>query len=388
MGIIELLIARANTAVVTKKGDDRLASIGGKPFKTINGAITAINTLRAKGITILVFPGIYEETVSIPAGNSLQGLCCSTVVITKQEVTSNTTLVTMGEQTTLESVTLLLTSSVHVSLIGVAFPGITTRSAIVKQVAIEVDNATAPSSGTSNVYGVHSYGTGLPDISIDNINNSTIIARSAGLGNKRALLVDTNSHNFNCRNSVFLTTRSAGGGSYIGAEVNASGSLLNLQGCSIEGQTADISQTAGSLNIGSTDLILSNANSLGFSTTWQPSILVWAQSGVIAAGTSYYRPGTAALTSTDVFIRLSQKCVIKTLSVRSLVGPGIGTTVVWTIRKNGEDTPLTVSMNNSQTSAINEAISVNFDAGDNISLEVTVGNLSTIADTVVQVDVV
>ncbi|MDF1996442.1 hypothetical protein [Peribacillus frigoritolerans] len=43
MGILEMIVSRANTAFVMKTGNDSEATIGGSPFKTINGAITAIN---------------------------------------------------------------------------------------------------------------------------------------------------------------------------------------------------------------------------------------------------------------------------------------------------------------------------------------------------------
>jgi hypothetical protein len=282
----------------------------------------------------------------------------------------------------------VLSSSEHVQLIGVAFPGLTAQSARLSGVSVKVDNSSALSGGTSNVYAVHSFGTGFPDIRTVNINNSTIITRSAGSGNKRSVLVSGNAHFFNCRNTVLLTTNSGGGGSYIAAEVNRTGAQLRLHGCSLEGASADLSQTAGTLTIGTTNLSNSNANGLGFSTDGQPPIFLWAQPGVIGLGTNYYRPGTASLTGTEVFIRLSQKCIVKTLNVRSLVGPGIGTTVNWTIRKNGVDTILTVSMNGSQTSALNEDVSVSFDAGDNLSLKVSTALLSTIADTVVQVEII
>ncbi|MCY9138373.1 hypothetical protein MOF30_07785 [Peribacillus frigoritolerans] len=65
MGILEMIISRANTALVMKSGNDSEATIGGNPFKTINGAITAINTTGATGITIFVFPGIYDERIII-----------------------------------------------------------------------------------------------------------------------------------------------------------------------------------------------------------------------------------------------------------------------------------------------------------------------------------
>lgn len=121
MSIHEVLISRANTAVVMKTGNDSTAFIGGNPFKTINGAITAINAIGATRITIFVFPGIYDETVVIPNGNSLRGISLLTVTIRQQNVSSNTTVLTMGENTRVEDITVLLTSVNHVNLTGLLF---------------------------------------------------------------------------------------------------------------------------------------------------------------------------------------------------------------------------------------------------------------------------
>nr|WP_259455521.1 hypothetical protein [Bacillus sp. PK3_68] len=213
-GIIELLISRPNTAIVTKSGDDSKGSIGGSPFKTINGAIAAINALGATGITILVFPGMYDEKIVMPPGNSLRGLSLSTVTIRQQNVTANSTLVTMGENTRVEDVSLLLTSSNHVSLVGIAFPGTTSQTAKLRTTSLTVDNSAASTTGTSNVYGVHSYGTGNPLDYVDAVRSSVVVVRSAGLGTKRALLVNTTAHRFNCRDNNFLVT-SAGGAVHI-----------------------------------------------------------------------------------------------------------------------------------------------------------------------------
>lgn len=181
MSIHEVLISRANTAVVMKSGNDSTAFIGGNPFKTINGAITAINAISATGITIFVFPGIYDETVVIPNGNSLRGISLLTVTIRQQNVTSNTTVLTMGENTRVEDITVLLTSINHVNLTGVAFPGTTSLTARLRNAVVTVDNSTASTSGTSNVYGIHSFGTGTPDESISTARASTITTRSIGL---------------------------------------------------------------------------------------------------------------------------------------------------------------------------------------------------------------
>lgn len=369
-----------------KSGNDSTAFIGGTPFKTINGAITAINTTGSTGITIFVFPGIYDEKVVIPHRNSLRGISLWTVIIHQQNATSNTTVLTMGENTRVEDITVLGTSSIHVDLTGIAFPGTTSQTSRLRTAVITVDNSTASTSGTSNVYGIHSFGTGIPDESISTVRATTITAKSAGLGNKRAILVNTNSHNFHCRDVNLTTTSSGGAGSYIGAEVNRIGAQLSLRLASVQGTTADISQSAGTLILSSANPINSNANNLGFSTVLQPTTIIWADpSGLPTGGTRFYRPGTAAVSNTEVFIRLSQKSVVKSLSVRARVGPGGTNTDTWTIRKNGVDTPLAVSLTGAQTSNITNNISTTFQAGDSISLKITVSTLRTIADTVIQV---
>ncbi|MEI4801744.1 hypothetical protein WAZ07_10465 [Bacillus sp. FJAT-51639] len=388
MSVQELWISRTNTAVVMKSGNDSTAFIGGNPFKTINGAITAINAIGATGITILVFPGVYDETVVIPNGNSLRGISLLTVIIRQQNVISNTTVLTMGENTRVEDVTVLLTSSNHVNLTGVAFPGTTSQNARLRTAVITVDNSTASTSGTSNVYAIHSFGTGTPDDSISAVRATTITTRSVGLGNKRAILVDTNPHNFHCRDVNLTTTSLGGAGSCIGAEVNRAGAELSLRLVSVQGTTADVSQTAGTMILSSANLINSNANNLSFSTVLQPTTILWADpAGLPTGGTRFYRPGTASVSATEVFVRLSQKAVIKSLAIRARVAPGGTSTDTWTIRKNGVDTPLTVSLTGAQTSNINNNVSVTFQAGDSISLKLTASTGSNITDTVIQVDV-
>ncbi|MGE7904737.1 hypothetical protein ACQKNS_10125 [Peribacillus sp. NPDC094092] len=388
MGILEVIISRANTALVMKTGNDSEAAIGGSPFKTINGAIAAINATGATGITIFVLPGIYDEKIIMPAGNSLRGISSLTVTIRQQNVGVNTTLLTMGENTRVEDISLQLTSSNHVNLIGVAFPGTTSQTAKIRTTSIKVDNSTAPTTGTSNVYGIHSFGTGNTSDNVDAVRSSEITVNSAGLGIKRALLVNTNTHRFNCRDSNLLLTNAGGAGSYIGAEVNQAGAQLFIRASTVQGVTADVSQTAGILSIGTTNLSNSHANNLGFSTVLQPSTIIWGDPGSLPKGTvRFYRPGSASVANTEIFIRLSQKCLLKALDVRAVIGPGTSNTDTWTIRKNGVDTPLTVSLSGSQTSNINNNVSVSFQAGDNLSLKVTTSSGTAVSDTVLQVDV-
>lgn len=324
----------------------------------------------------------------MPPGCSLRGVSLLTVTIRQQNVTTNTTLLTMGENSRVEDVNLLLTSANHVNLVGVAFPGTTSQTAKLRTTSVIVDNSTALTTGTSNVFGVHSFGTGNPLDNFDAIRASVFTVKSAGLGTKRVLLVNTNVHRFNCRDNNFLITSAGGSSSYIGIEVNQSGSQLVVRASTIEGITADISQTAGTLSIGTSNLFNSNANNLGFSTVLQPATIIWGDPGSFPKGTvRFYQPGSAAVSTTEIFIRLSQKCLLKALNIRSITGSGVSNTDTWTIRKNGIDAPLFVSLTGSQTSNINNTTSVSFQAGDSLSLKVTTSAGTNVTDTVIQVDI-
>jgi hypothetical protein len=98
------------------------------------------------------------------------------------------------------------------------------------------------------------------------------------------------------------------------------------------------------------------------------------------------RPGTAAVTLTEVaFIRIPQASVAKALSVRATTAPGGANVATITLRKNGIDTPLTVTLTGAQTSNINNSVSVSYAAGDSISVKTATTGGST-ADIVVGVE--
>lgn len=121
---------------------------------------------------------------------------------------------------------------------------------------------------------------------------------------------------------------------------------------------------------------------------FQPFVMIWADSGTLPINVvRFYRPGTASASLTETFIRIDHNAVVKSLSIRAVTGPGGLNTDTWTIRKNGIDTLLTVSLTGVQTSNINNTVSVTFLSGDLISLKVSSSLLTTTSDTVIQVDI-
>jgi len=87
-------------------GNDSTASIGGSAWLTIAAAITASSS----GQTIWIMPGTYTlaSGITLKDGTAMRGLNTQTVIL-QMNVTSSTTMITMGENCRLEDCTINLT---------------------------------------------------------------------------------------------------------------------------------------------------------------------------------------------------------------------------------------------------------------------------------------
>lgn len=350
-------------------------------YQTIEAAIAAATS----GDVILILPGSYslESGITIPNGVAIRGISLARVTIQMLGVTANTTLVTMGESTRLEDVTLKLTSAGHYTLTGVKFGGTTSATAKLRSAVVSVDNSGA-GAGTSNVYGVLVQSTGTPNRETMAIRACTVTVNSVSSGVKRGILMDTSAGYFWARDSNFVAR---GGTNAIGAESNIASCVLGMLTGVCDGDTADISQTLGSLEVGNVDLVHSNANAKGFTATNVSFSMVWADPGSLPpSSTRYYRPGSAGVTTTEIKLNVPRKAVIKKIHVRSLNAPGTGKTDTWIVRKNGADTSLTASLSDLNLVASNDDVSVSFAANDDISLKVVAAPASRTSDTVITVD--
>lgn len=342
-------------------GNDSTGNRNTQPFLTISAALSAAQS----GDVVLVLPGTYSESFTIPSGVAVRGVNAKAVTISKS-VSSGTDLVTMGENSTLENVTLSLTSSSHVQLRGIVFPGTTSATAQVNNVTLTVDNSGA-GAGTSNVYGINSTGTGSPAPETYAVRNSAIFVRSAGLGSKRGILV--NAANRMNVSSTGVSVTNSGGGSSIALEANHTSALLYARSSSANGGTADISQTAGTLVVSKTILINGTANSLGFGTEDTCANIVWANPGTRGlGGTSFMPIGTNAVGS-ETFFYVTKPLVVKSLAIKARVAPGGALTDTWTLRKNGIDQAMTITLTGSQTANTNTTTSISYTTGDTISLK-------------------
>ena len=115
--------ATGNTLTVDAVyGNDTTAGTGlnrySFPFKTISAAL-----LKAvAGENVIVNAGTYNETLVIPDGVSMTGTGTQCVVIQKNDVTSDTTLITVGSNCRLENFTAKLNCTGNYKLVGIRFP--------------------------------------------------------------------------------------------------------------------------------------------------------------------------------------------------------------------------------------------------------------------------
>ena len=257
-------------------------------YSTIESAITSITTGGLSNKTIWLLPGTYTLSgnsltnpavtgnvgITIPNNCSIRGMSAQTVTIQMQNVTTNTTMILMGENTRIEDCTIELTSTTTCDLTGILFYGTSTFTSKIKGCIITINNFTVTTS--TNVTGVLANGTGATNTpttslaleqgkggSLTCMEDSTIQIVSNYNGLKRGIVVGGGSSNstnlVNIRNTnIFLKNPATSpGGSYCAVENNSPTSIIQCFNCVICGPTtastddfSDISQTSGQIVIG------------------------------------------------------------------------------------------------------------------------------------------
>ena len=349
-------------------------------------------------------------------------------------VTANTTLLTMGENTRVEDLTLKLTSSQHHTLKGIVFGGTTSVTAKLRTCVLTVDNSAASSDGTSVVTGVESSGTGTlasGSFSFNSLKGSTINVFSNGAGAKRGILVSASNIISTRDLNIYVAqpTSTASTGSYVGvetADVNNVGSI-QLRATTIGTKTptggqsytaSDILQTNPTtitdptylaqpgIQIGpGTDLVTKTAGAKGFSSYVYPTTIYYGLRGDLKNGTSggYMWPGTMVAAAggsgfpdtgtPQAYYRVQQPSIIAGLScgLSGVPGTGHDLTVLVRVTPSGgsiADTIFTVTFGAADTFKSFYNGSVNLGAGDRVHVQVsyTGGNANEAHDLTVQLD--
>jgi hypothetical protein len=421
-------------------GNDSTAEVSGSPYYTVDAAVAAAATAATPGDTIWVLPGIYNLSagITIPTGVSIRGISTATCTIQMLDVTSETILLKMGNQTRVEDLTLLLGSTGHYKLTGVEFGGITTTESILRGCVITVDNHTADYTGTSDVYGVNCSGTGAtpnPNIfSVNCLKACTINVYSNGNGNKRGIII-TNSNVVTTRDINIYIAPPPGvqgfTGSYVGVEtndpVNSLGSI-QLRSTTIGAikptglqtyTSSDILQTTPAIVTNPTylttpgiqigpgsDLVTKSAGSKPFSTYIYPSTIFYGLAGQLHDGlTGYLWPGTQAVSNTGngrfpdptnppAFYRIQQPAILCGMNITIGTGPSASNTTEFTVYrtpKGGSAAAIpeyTLVFTGAETNHFYYNSSQDFAGGDNIHVGVTYtgGTSNTTTDINVELD--
>ena len=294
--------------------------------------------------------------------------------IIQMNVTSSTTLLTMGEQCRVEDLTLNLTctgSTADVVLKGIVFGGTSSQTSKLRTSVVNVNNASMSKTLTNTVTGVEFSGTGALTgsvFSFNSIKGSTINVYSNGAGNKRGLLV-SNSNQASTRDVNIYVAQppdTDSTGSYVGVETNDVGNIGSIQlrtttaGVVVPTGTqaytaSDILQTtpatitnptylaSAGIQLGpGTDLVTKSAGNKGFSTYVYPTIIYYGLRGNITSGPSggYLWPGTQTVSAGQypdtglpaAFFRAQQPTLISGLSGSLNAAPGgTGNTVTLSV---------------------------------------------------------
>lgn len=170
-------------------GNDSTGVINGLPFKTVEAAIAYINTYGFTEVTMWLLPGRYTLAAGfvMPATCSIRGFSLQVCSITLATSVSNT-MITMGENSRIEDLTLTLTStSDTANLVLVELPGTTSITSKIRTCVLNIDNASVSTASSTNVYGLYVTGTGIlgpATFSFNQTRSSTMNLRSNGNGHK------------------------------------------------------------------------------------------------------------------------------------------------------------------------------------------------------------
>ena len=398
----------------------------------MQAAVAAVTS----GQTVWIHPGTYTLSagITLPNGISIRGLSLQTTTI-QMNVTTNTTMITMGENCRVEDLTMNLTctgTNDNLTLIGMQFGGTTSQTSKLRTAVININNSTMAKTLTSNVYGIVFNGTGAltpSSFSFNSLKGSTINVYSNGLGAKRGVLV-SNSNQASTRDlNVYVAAPpdTDSTGSYVGVEtndpVNNTGSIqMRATTCGIvypiTGQTytaSDILQTtpptitnptylaSPGIQVGpGTDLVTKSAGSKGFSSYIYPTTLYYGLKGNITSGPSsggYLWPGTQAASAgvfpdpglPAAYYRCQQPVLIAGLYCALNVAPGGATSVTWTVRVTPvggaiTDTLFTVTLTGAQVTGTFYNSSYRCNTGDQINVFVSYTGATAAHDMTVQVD--
>jgi len=265
-------------------GNDSSGARNGPPFQSIFGALQVAQPQD----TVFVYPGFYEESVTIPSNISLVGIDPNRCIFGNSGATASTTALNFSNlNSRISNMGIFLGSTNSVQLRGVQMGGSAINTGIIENCIINIDNSGVTGGASCNVYGIVAEGASgrTPVGGYINVKDCQIRVTSVGFGVKRACHAGTatNLSVFNSNMFCQPPTGASSVGSFIGA-FSATGSTCTLANSTVSGYTNDIFPNKGStFNVNHTRLINYNSANLCFFATPTYSLTCYG-SGPVSGG--------------------------------------------------------------------------------------------------------
>ena len=339
-------------------GNDAAASLLANRYQLSFKTISAAMSNAYSGECIYVLPGTYNEKIVFSNNISLRGINAAAVNIQQVGCTGPTTLITLATNNRLEDVTLNVSSSNSnaTPLIGLFMSNIADPITATKMrgIVINMDNSAMTCNVPTNVYGIYTTGnSALTTISSDDLQRSTVNVTSSGPGTKRGIYND-GSNGFRLRDvNIFCKDNPAytgtSNGTYYGIETNNINALIVAKSstsyayAAVAGNnSADISQTLGTIGLAGTDLPNRNANGKGFTNSTAQPAIGFSISGQPSTGGghngTYLIPGTLPTGTPDIDTYYGIRCptisIIDQFTFQCRTIANIGTSVAAVLYKN------------------------------------------------------
>ena len=314
------------------------------PFLTINAALaTALPNQE-----VFIYPGTYNESITIPTGVSVRGANKLNTIIQQIDPIVTTSVVTMNQHTLLEDITINILLTSTSDPVG-PYVGVTILTGA--SINSEINNCNINATlinGSTNLYGILSQGISNFILTSSNtLRNSSISVGATGTGNVRGIYVD-GPNLFTMRSNLVFC--SGTGSDLVGCEVNDISNVgtINIKASSISGVTSDILQTSGFIIIGGTDLLTHTAP-LSFDVTIQPANIFFGIFGFPGGNLTYYLPPTivpiaSVSTTTPYNFTFIDPTIVFGLNISYSGTIVLGDSITFAIYKNGVLTSLQVTL--------------------------------------------
>jgi len=210
------------------------------------------------------------------------------------------------------------------------------------------------------------------------IQRSTLNVVSSSTGTTRGILV-SGSNRFSVRDIV-INARGTGT-SIIGVETTDAGAFFDSKTTTISGTTHDINRTAGTIQLGFTDLVNNNANGNSFSVSTEPNHIYTGVIGNIGNGTHFLGPGTvsySSLETAEFALPFAQPIMVFEGVFRSTTLMTGTQSAVFTLHKNASSNAafMTATLNSNAQTVRATATSEKIDMSDTLVVKlVTAGSV-------------